>query len=58
MPSRAIVGKGFWGESLRMSHTQKAKKCSFEENDMFEKGVWGRGIHQTLNKRFLDSLEK
>lgn len=41
MPSRSIVGKGFGGESLKMSHTE-VQKCSwnsFEENDMFEKGV-------------------
>lgn len=52
MPSRFIVGKGFGEESPKMSHTQKVQKCSwnlFEENDTFEKGVWGWGIHQAIN---------
>lgn len=42
MSSRSIVGKGFGGQSLKMSHTEKVQKCSwnsFEENGMFEKGV-------------------
>lgn len=61
MPFRSTVGKGFGGKSEDESYTQDFLKCSwnsFEEKSMFEKGAGGCGIHQVLNKCFLDPLEK
>lgn len=60
MLSRSVVGKRFGGESADESHTEDSKNVqgTHLRKMMFEKGAWGWGMHQALNKCFLHPLEK